>query len=210
MIDGKAMVKIAVLILALSGVSSASYTRLFETDLDSDGTIERIEIDRSMPFSLRVSRGGRILWEAVPASWKPWKLMIADVDGDGKREMIVGVFKSTKFFPRPHNCLFVYGWSGKKGYPKWLGSSLARPFTDFAFARLGDFPGDELVAIERTLDGKRALAVYHWNSFGFTKFREFGPWEEAELVRIEENKLELDADGERVTLKFDIDGGNRL
>lgn len=208
--NGRALVKTAVLILTLFGVSSGSNPTTFETDLDMDGTVENIELDSSKQFALRVSRGGMLLWQAVPVSWKPWKLMIADVDGDGKREMIVGLFKSTKFFPRPHNCLFVYGWSGEKGFPKWLGSSLARPFTDFGFARAGDFPGDELVAVERTLDGKRALAIYHWNSFGFTKFREFGPWKSAELVRIEENMLDLDADGERVTFELDVDGGNKL
>jgi hypothetical protein len=195
--------KLMIILLLILAFAFQADAAGFETDLDADGKIERIELDSSKSKSLRVYRGETLLWESVPAKWKPWKLSVADVDGDGKREIIVGVFKSTKFFPKPHNCLFVYGWSGSKGFPKWLGSSLGRPFTDFVFADLDDFPGRELVALEKTLDGKRGLSVYHWNSFGFTKYLDFGAWKNAEVVNMLNKKITIEADGKPLVLDLE-------
>jgi len=187
-------------ILSMTGFAGAN---VIETDLDADGRLERIEIDTSRKMSLRVTRGNELLWESVPSKWKPWKLLIADVDGDGRKEIAVGVFKSTKFFPQPHNCLFIYGWSGENGFPKWLGSSLGSPFSDFMFAELDDYPGSELVALESTLEGKQSLAVYHWNSFGFTRYMKFGPWTRASLVRKEKKSIVLEADGEPLVIDLE-------
>ncbi|MDH3529111.1 MAG: hypothetical protein OEQ28_06070 [Acidobacteriota bacterium] len=195
--------RILTVVLIISCCALVSHAEMIETDLDVDGSVERIEIDTTKAMSLRVFRGNRLLWEAVPKQWKPWKLAIADVDGDGKREIAVGVYKSTKFFPKPHNCLFIYGWSGEKGYPKWLGSSLGRQFTDFVFVGLDDYAGTELVAVETTLDGKQSLAVYHWNSFGFTRYLDFGPWAEADLVEATGTNIELRADGESLVIDLE-------
>lgn len=138
------------------------------------------------------------MWQGIPKRWKPWKLEIADVDGDGIREIIVGIIKPTKFFPKPHNCLFIYGWNGKEVYKKWLGSSLSRPFTDFIFADLDGLKGEELIALETSLDGKKRLGIYRWNSFGFTLERQFGDWQAARILRAENGKIWLEADGEKI------------
>ncbi len=117
--------------------NAESLRESIEADLDLDGRVERIDIDRDREQTLQIRRGKKLLWEGVPAAWKPWKIEIADADGDGQFEIIVGVFKATKFFTKPHNCLFIYGFSGKSAFPKWLGSSLSRPFTDFTSGQRG-------------------------------------------------------------------------
>jgi len=61
----------------------------------------------------------------------PWKVQAADVDGDGKVEIGIGVYKKARFHPVMAKRPFIYGWDGKTLYPKWLGSRLSRPFTDF-------------------------------------------------------------------------------
>ncbi len=171
-----------------------------ESDLEGDGKTERIVLNAANEETLTVGRGDKRLWQGVPKKWKPWKLTTADVDGDGKREIIVGVYKSTRFFPKPHNCLFVYGWDGKQAFPKWLGSSLARPFTDFIFGDLDDDKADELVSVEITRDGKRCVAVYSWNQFGFVMDWQRGAWDAVRRVEVERKKVVIETGGQKVSL----------
>jgi poly-gamma-glutamate synthesis protein (capsule biosynthesis protein) len=173
-------------------------------DLDSDGVAEQISFDPDRSPSLTVTNRTKANWSAVPANWNPWKLAVADVDGDGRKEIAVGIRKATRFFPEPHNCLFVYGWSARGGSPKWLGSSLGRPFTDFLFVDLDDRLGDELVALETKLSGRFSVAVYKWNGFGFTKDSERGDWRSAALVGTAGGEVEIDADGARIRVRVSL------
>jgi hypothetical protein len=189
--------------LASSAGTGRSSVVTLKVDLDGDGRKEQIILDKGSDPSLSVKHGKVVLWRGVPAGWKPWKLAVADVDGDGRREIIVGVYKSTRYFPKPHNCLFIYAWDGRRAAPKWLGSSLARPFVDFAFV---DSDGDgraELVAIETRRDGRRCLALYSWNGFGFTLDWQRGDWQELRLIEATKDEIIIEADGARVTLTGD-------
>lgn len=172
-------------------------------DLDGDGQPEEIRLDKESDPSLSISHGKRVLWRGVPARWQPWKLSVADVDGDGHLEIAVGVFKPTRYFPKAHNCLFIYGWDGQSAHPKWLGSSLSRPFVDFAFVNLKDERRGELVAIEIKRDGRRCVAAYSWNGFGFTLDWQRGDWLEARFVEAVNNRIVIEADGALLTLMPD-------
>lgn len=107
------------------------------------------------------------MWSGLSMSLKPWKLQIGDVDGDGSEDLMVGVYKKARFHPVMANRPFIYGWDGKTMYPKWLGSRLSRPFTDFVLADLGS--GVRIVAVEQTREGANELAVYRWDGFGVTR-----------------------------------------
>jgi hypothetical protein len=175
-----------------------SASRVIVADLDGDGRAERVELRADRDPSVSVWRGSRCLWRGVPRRWRPWKLMTADVDGDGRREIVVGVHKSTRYFPRPHNCLFIYGFDGRTVRPKWLGSSLSRPFEDFAFANLDGDRAEELVSVEITRRGTRCLVVYSWNGFGFTADWQRGEWKTARLLETRPGRIVLQADSRRV------------
>jgi hypothetical protein len=195
-----------VLLCAFFGVTNGaakSYTAFIETDLDGDGKTERIELNSERDATLQIRRGGKLLWQGVPGRWNPWKLEITDVDGDGRREIIVGVFKATKFFPKAHNCLFIYGFTDDRAFPKWLGSTLGRPFTDFTFADLSGEAGDELVALETTLEGKKSLAIYRWNNFGFTLDWQRGNWQTAKISGVQNGRISVEADGRQIFLAKD-------
>lgn len=113
--------------------------------------------------------GLRALGGGVEASRSPSRVSLGDVDGDGRIEALVLVTGRARFDPRLALRPFVYGWDGRRLYPKWLGSRLSRPFDD---ATLGDLDGDgrdELVAVERTRDGALELAAYRWRGFGFER-----------------------------------------
>lgn len=172
-----------------------------EADLDGDGRLERIRLDKESDPSLTVLHGKRVVWRGVPARWKPWKLMVADVDGDGRREIVVGVYKPTRFFPKAHNCLFIYGWDGQAAHPFWLGSTLSRPFLDFAFVE--GKPLNRLLAIETKRDGRVCLAAYTWNGFGFTQDWQRGDWADARLVETARDHVVIEADGARLFVTSD-------
>lgn len=199
----------ATALIAIAACSGAYVARtwhvpkpiLIRCDLDGNGEAERIVLDTTRDPSLAVWHGDACLWQGVPGRWKPWKLMTADVDGDANREIIVGVHKSTRFFPRPHNCLFVYGWDGKRAFPKWLGSSLSKPFTDFTFANLDSDRAEELVSVEMLRDGKRCVVVYSWSGFGFVADRQQGAWEQVDLVKAEPGKVTMRVAGKRLILR---------
>lgn len=97
----------------------------------------------------------------------PWKVQTADVDGDGVREISIGVYKTTVFHPVMAKRPFVYGWDGKEIYSKWLGSRLSKPFDDYIFTDIDGDRMDEIVAIELREDGEKLLNSYKWKGFGF-------------------------------------------
>jgi hypothetical protein len=113
---------------------------------------------RARPDTEQSGAGGKLLHRDVPQRWKPWKLAIADVDGNGRKEIVLGVHKGTRFFPQPHNCLFVFNWDGLKTSPKWLGSSLSKPFSDFTFANLDNDRALELLSVETRPDGQESVS----------------------------------------------------
>lgn len=155
------------LIYSCSLSHGMSVPQEIKTDLEGDGRYENVVLSEEGSNSLVIWRDGKKIWQGIPRKWNPWKIQVADVDGDGMKEIIIGVYKSTRFFPEPHNCLFVFGWDGEEAFPKWLGSRLSKPFEDFAFAELDGNAGEELVSLEVTQDGGRCLVVYSWCGFGF-------------------------------------------
>lgn len=64
--------------------------------------------------------------------------------------------------------------------PKWLGSRLSKPMTDFYFFHNGE--KTHLVSTELTRDGRESVNVYYWDQFGFTGYGEYYPLREGEAV----------------------------
>jgi len=101
----------------------------------------------------------------------PWKIVSSDVDNDTQIDICIGVWKKAKFHPIYANRLFIYEWDGKYLYPKWLGSRLSCPFVDFTFFDV-DYDGlNELISIEKQVDGFLRIISYKWNEFGFSGFK---------------------------------------
>ena len=101
------------------------------------------------------------------AGLKPWKVQTADVDGDRKKEISLGVYKTARFHPVPAKRPFLYNWEGGGLSPKWLGSRLSRPFEDYIFADLDSDGMDELVSVEVAANREKLINTYKWKGFGF-------------------------------------------
>ncbi|MFN4180383.1 MAG: FG-GAP repeat domain-containing protein [Armatimonadota bacterium] len=152
-----------------------------QVDLDGDRQEERVVFRPKVDGAISVFRGRRKIWQGVPNRWQVWKLVIADVDGDGKKEFLLGVNIKTRYFPQRHKSVFVLGWNGKFAYARWLGSHLSKPLVDFVAAPLDEHQGDELVTLEVTRDGRHCIVVYRWIGFGFTVIWQSQPFAEARL-----------------------------
>ena len=92
----------------------------------------------------------------------------ADLDGDGRDEVILGIWSQKKRHGEnpPRRTVWVMRWTGDDLRPLWRGSTLARPLVDYV---VGDISGDasaELVAMER-IEEQCMLSAYAWNGFGF-------------------------------------------
>lgn len=96
-----------------------------------------------------------------------WKLpypvyqyQTGDVDGDGHIDAIVGVIKSTRFYPEKARRIFIFKEINKKARPMWLGSKLGGILEDFRFVN------GKIRALESTTDSLYAVSDYVWGGFG--------------------------------------------
>ena len=97
----------------------------------------------------------------------PCKVQVCDVDGDGKKEVSLGVYTVAKYHPVYAKRPFLYEFQNHKLYPKWLGSRLSQPFDDYVFCNVDGDRMDELISVEIMQDGKKELNAYKWTGFGF-------------------------------------------
>lgn len=133
---------------------------------------------------LREEQGFKLRKEHDSLYWlNDWRLpypvyqfQTGDVDGDGRMDAMVGVVKSTRFYPEKARRLFIFkqirstqGHSkGEiKVRPLWLGSKLGGILEDFRF--IAPVEGDSMGrirALESTTDSLYVVSDYKWESFG--------------------------------------------
>jgi hypothetical protein len=116
---------------------------------------------------------------------KPWKIQTCDVDGDGKKEISIGMYKTTPFHPILAKRPFLYQWENNDIAPKWLGSRLSKPFEDYIFMDLNHDGKDELVAIEILKSGRKVISAYAWKGFGFEIVGESSEFEDVLEIKKE-------------------------
>lgn len=131
------------------------------------GVKYRAEIVVSAKQPIRVYRGNTLVAKAGHPGLNPWKIRVGDVDGDGVPELAVGVFKPTRFIPKPHRTIFVFTFTGKKIVKKWMGSSMGRPLLDFCFKSPQKSEWQRLLTLQRTLQNEVSLNQWKWKGFGF-------------------------------------------
>lgn len=90
-----------------------------------------------------------------------YRFDIGDVDGDGKEDAMVGVIKSTRFYPEKARRIFIFKLvDGKKVRPLWLGSKLGGVLQDFRYVN------GYVRALEVTGNNLYSVSDWKWNDFG--------------------------------------------
>ncbi|MDI6706238.1 MAG: hypothetical protein QME73_08280 [Bacillota bacterium] len=138
------------------------------------------------------------------ADYSPWRIQTADVDGDGAREISIGVYKTARLHPVMAKRPFIYCWDGEGLRPRWLGSRLSRPFTEYVFGDLDGDGKDEIIAVEVLKDGQNIVQCYGWTGFGFQGLAEGVPAQAYEGIRAVDAGT---AEGRGVLVRY-RDGGS--
>lgn len=137
-----------------------------------------VELRTSREQTCRIASGAKE-WFFAPKRLNPWQLRVGEVDGNGKPEILIGVYKRTHLIPHPHRTLFIYEFDGEEVRPKWKASTMGRPLLDFAPAKLK--AGHRVITVEKRLDEKQVLTIWKWRGFGLIKLEEIGEGKSIQL-----------------------------
>ena len=101
---------------------------------------------------------------------KPWKVDLCNVDG-GEMELALGVYKKTPFDPKFDRRCFLYNidFKNRKLKPKLRISRLYNPIVDFNLCDIDGDSYDEIISIEKNIDGNYLFGVYDWTNFAFQR-----------------------------------------
>ncbi|MDY0000138.1 MAG: hypothetical protein RBU30_02460 [Polyangia bacterium] len=125
---------------------------------------DRLELRASpsgQPRILRIPPAGAPRELHCGALQGAWGLWTTDVNGDGRTDLVIALWKKARFDPVLGNRLHVHTLAGDRCVPLWRGTRLAGRFLR---ARPD---GSRLVVLEEVGGGRRRLARYAWTGFGY-------------------------------------------
>jgi hypothetical protein len=93
----------------------------------------------------------------------PYQFDTADVNRDGRTEILIGLIKPTEFDPQEKRRLFILRIDSGQLRPLWLGSKVCQELIDFKSLDNGI-----VQTLERTSTDTYAIGDYYWESFGLT------------------------------------------
>lgn len=141
---------------------------------------------------------------------KPWKITTGDIDGDGKCEVSIGVYKKTPFHQVMAKRPFIYSYENNNLVPKWRGSRLSKPFTDYDFCDIDSDGIDEIISIEILEDNKKVINTYKWEGFGFEGFLQSRSYEDIKKLTVKKGIIyvEVREKGKKYLGKVKIESNN--
>ncbi|MBS6535232.1 MAG: hypothetical protein KH327_05315 [Peptoniphilus harei] len=135
---------------------------------------------------------------------RPWKVDFCNVDG-GEMEMALGVYKKTPFDQKFARRCFLYNidFKNQKLRPKLRISRLHNPIKDFNLCDLDGDGYDEIISIEKNLDGNYLFGVYDWTNFAVERNHGSQVLKSEPKFLDKEKKVEIDGSERELYLEGD-------
>ena len=164
---------------------------------------EIISLDGEYGNELRIKKKDEEFYIDV-SDLKPWKLDFCNVDG-GEMELALGVYKKTPFDQKFDRRCFLYNidFRNKKLRPKLRISRLHNPIKDFNLCDLDGDGYDEIISIEKNLDGNYLFGVYDWTNFAVE--RNYGSQVLKSEPKFLDKKKKVEIDGKKCELYLEGD-----
>jgi len=139
---------------------------------------------------------------------KPWKVLFSNIDGN-KNTIALGVYKKTPFHDEEARRVFFYtiDYKNKALRPKLRISRLYNPLINFTLLDVDKDGLDEIVAVEKNIEGKYEIGVYGWTNFAFernysSKVLDEEPKISGRDIIIDNEKTNLYLEGDEVLWKL--------
>ncbi len=116
-------------------------------------------------FTLRKANDSLYWLNGWRLPYPVYQFQTGDVDGNGTTDAMVGVVKSTRYYPEKGRRLFIFKLVNGKARPLWMGSKLGGILEDFRLVE------GKVRALEATADSLYVVSDYRWNGFGMNHER---------------------------------------
>ena len=186
---------------------------IFLTACSKDMVLDRIEIndvsaeiisqDHKFGRDLKIkAKGNEFIIDVEEL--KAWKVDFCNVDG-GEMELALGVYKKTPFDPKFDRRCFLYNidFKNRKLKPKLRISRLYNPIVDFNLCDIDGDSYDEIISIEKNIDGNYLFGVYDWTNFAFQRNHGSMILKEEPKFLDKEKKVELNGSERELYLEGD-------
>lgn len=130
-------------------------------------TVSLQKLENLPGYRLRVRSGDR--YDDLHLKDHVYRLETADIDHDGKTDILLGLTKKTHFEPVMEKRLQALRIDAGKLRPLWLGSRLCARLIDFRPVRHND--SCRILTLEERSPGRYAVGLYQWQDFGLRLIR---------------------------------------
>ncbi|MBW2700713.1 MAG: DUF3160 domain-containing protein [Deltaproteobacteria bacterium] len=138
-----------------------------QADTNGDGQDEQIQQGQSFGQAWTLQVGEKQIPLPVPASLIH-KACLADLDGDGKAEILISHTAATEKDPTFQKRLFIYRQKGLLLRPTFLGSRGGGPLVDFGVSDLDKDGKNEVMTWEFAKDRTRGR-IWTWDGYSLTE-----------------------------------------
>ncbi len=115
-------------------------------------------------YRLKIHNNATKETDQLHIKYPVYRFDVADVNGDGKTDILLGVIKSTHFEPQLDRRLFLLQIDSDKIRPLWLGSKVCMNLIDFKPVKKNGKV--QIETIEKDKKGRFFIGFYEWGDFG--------------------------------------------